>query len=199
MFAALMPSAGPASLVTTLMIQLVVMFSGISIPGPNLPSWLIFAYYLSPARWTMEGLVTTQFDAYTAVACIPTGTPLTWVNGSAPQFCSGVAPDQQPASAYLTDVQVNARCCAPTTGCPMSARSYVLTGATCPNGEVVPAFLGGNNGYQSSWLACAWRSARLCSARPDRTDAPPADDFIFVIVCEFALRALLVVVATDED
>jgi len=99
----------------------------------------------------MEGLVTSQFSAYSDVACIPTGTPLVWANGSEPLTCAGTA--QQPAYAYLEDVQVNARCCAPTTGCPMSARSYVLTGATCPNGEFVPAFLGGNNGYQSGWLA----------------------------------------------
>ncbi|KAH9258577.1 hypothetical protein BASA81_003079 [Batrachochytrium salamandrivorans] len=137
---------GAATLITSLVIQLLVLFSGVAVPGNLLASWLLGGYYISPVRWAMEGLVVSQFTTYDSVICNPSSQVFTWLNGSA-------TPSECVASTinYLGDVNKNA-CCNVLGNLPISALAYTLTGWEYPDGTVTPAWLGGNNGYRIDWM-----------------------------------------------
>ena len=115
--------------------------------------------------WCLEGLVSTQFLAYTQVICNPSGIPFTWENGSEPN--SGC----QSPSFYLTDVNINA-CCNTASSLPLSARAYVLFGYTYPNGVHTSAWLGGNNGYNPNWIGY---------------------DYLYVLIAMLIVRVLAIV------
>jgi len=150
MWAALFGSQGAASLISSLVIQLMVLFSGVALPGNVMASWLLGAYYLSSVRWAMEGLISTQFSVYTQVICNAQGQSYTWTNGSLPDANCPVNAQGQVVFYYLTDVQLNA-CCNPLPNRPISARDYVFFGYTYPDGYVTTPWLGGPNGYNIDW------------------------------------------------
>jgi len=69
MYSNALPGPGPATLLTTLTLQLCLLFSGVSIPGNQLDDWLLGFYYISPARWALEGLIVTQVRSPVAADC----------------------------------------------------------------------------------------------------------------------------------
>jgi ABC-type multidrug transport system permease subunit len=149
MWSAAFGSPGAASLVASLVIQLMVLFSGIALPGNIMPTWLLFLYYISPVRWAMEGLVASQFTQYTQVICNTSGSVYTWQNGTAPNAACPVN-NGTVVSYYLSDVQLNA-CCNPLPNRPISAKAYVFTGWVYPDQFTVNPWLGGTNGYNEDW------------------------------------------------
>uniref|UniRef100_A0A7S2SDN1 ABC transporter domain-containing protein n=1 Tax=Mucochytrium quahogii TaxID=96639 RepID=A0A7S2SDN1_9STRA len=133
-FAAIAPNAATAQVLGTLASQILGLFSGSSILPKFIPDWLIWLYYISPQRWVLEGLITTQFNFLYDPVCIPNGAPLMKASGNA--TCADGSPLQNIIN--MNGDQEFFCCSAGNTG--MTARDYVL-GAT---------FLGGPNGYSYS-------------------------------------------------
>jgi len=150
MWSSAIGSVGAAFLVTTLTVQLLVLFSGVYVPGNLVPSWMLGFYYFTPVRWAMEGLLATQFRVYTQVICNASGTSYTWKNGTNPDPNCPVQ-NGIPVYFYLSDVDVNA-CCNPLPNRPISAKAYVFTGWDYGDGVITPPFLGGPNGYHIDWF-----------------------------------------------
>lgn len=175
---------GPATILTTLVLQLSLLFSGVSVPGNQLDSWLLGFYYISPARWALEGLISTQFQNYNDVMCYPVGIVTTYAVGASPKFCTGTSTPP----FYLPDVNVTA-CCNPSTSLPISARNYVLYGQTYSNNGTnvtIPAFLGGPNGFQFAFRYVCVRGGVLMMQY----------DLLYVAMIVIGLRMGNVVAAT---
>jgi len=149
MFSQALGSQGAATLLANLVTQLFALFSGVALPGNVMPAWLLGGYYISPFRWAMEGLLASQFTAYTQVICNTAGQVYTWKNGTAPDPNCAVL-NGQPFAFYLSDMEINA-CCDVAPNRPISAYAYVFTGYHYSDGFVTPPWLGGPNGYRADW------------------------------------------------
>mmetsp|Transcript_7924 Transcript_7924/g.14521 ORF Transcript_7924/g.14521 Transcript_7924/m.14521 type:complete len:1594 (+) Transcript_7924:169-4950(+) len=139
LFAAVSPTAGAAQLLVTLASQLFGLFSGIGVLPSVIPDWLIWLYYISPQRWTMEALLTSQFNYMYNPICNPNGIPQ--ILGA-----TGVQSDCNPGSEIWNVTSEHGDrvfFCCPEGNQGMTARDYVLG----------PLFLGGKNGffYSNIW------------------------------------------------
>ncbi|KAH9255622.1 hypothetical protein BASA81_006452 [Batrachochytrium salamandrivorans] len=147
-FAAMFSILGAATLVSSFLLQLTILFSGVAVPGNLLQDWLLGGYYLSIARWSIEGLIVSQFLTYEDVICNPSSTVTWWPEAQGPN--AGSCPSGS-ANFLLGDVNKFA-CCSQTGNRPISAKAYVLNGWTYEDGFYTPAWMGGNNGFRSDWL-----------------------------------------------
>ncbi|KAH7655217.1 Taurine-transporting ATPase protein, partial [Dioscorea alata] len=57
----LSPNIQAASIVCSFFFQNLNLFSGFIIPGPHIPKWWIWFYYMSPLSWALNGLFTSQY------------------------------------------------------------------------------------------------------------------------------------------
>ncbi|KAH9259532.1 hypothetical protein BASA81_001953 [Batrachochytrium salamandrivorans] len=151
-------AVGAASLLLSFYLQVTILFSGVAVPGKQLQDWLLGGYYLSIARWSVEGLITSQFITYEDVICNPSSKVTWWPEAQGPNAgsCSGGT-----ANFLLTDVNKYA-CCSTVGNLPISAKAYVLDGYTYPNGEYTPAWLGGTNGFNADWMGYDYLFIVLC-------------------------------------
>jgi len=75
----LLPNAAAAQVVSVMTTQLMALFAGTTVPGSQIPRWLIWLSYMSPQRWATEGVIVTQFQFDHTPFCNPSGAV---VNGS---------------------------------------------------------------------------------------------------------------------
>jgi len=78
-FTYLLPNAAAAQAIAVMTSQIFSMFAGTTIPGAQIPKWLIWLRYFSPQAWATEGIITTQFQQDHTPFCNPSGQV---VNGS---------------------------------------------------------------------------------------------------------------------
>ncbi|KAJ0966924.1 hypothetical protein J5N97_023841 [Dioscorea zingiberensis] len=57
----LTPNIQVASIVSSFFHQNLNLFSGFIIPGPHIPKWWIWIYYMMPTSWTLNGFFTSQY------------------------------------------------------------------------------------------------------------------------------------------
>ncbi|XP_039114168.1 ABC transporter G family member 41-like [Dioscorea cayenensis subsp. rotundata] len=57
----LSPNIQVASIVSSFFFQTFNVFSGFIIPGPHIPKWWIWFYYMTPVSWALNGLLTSQY------------------------------------------------------------------------------------------------------------------------------------------
>ncbi|KAH7655214.1 P-loop containing nucleoside triphosphate hydrolase protein [Dioscorea alata] len=57
----LSPNMQVASIVSSFFFQNFNVFSGFIIPGPYIPKWWIWFYYMTPVSWALNGLFTSQY------------------------------------------------------------------------------------------------------------------------------------------
>ncbi|KAH7669104.1 Iron-chelate-transporting ATPase protein [Dioscorea alata] len=57
----LTPNVQVASIMSSFFYQNLNLFSGFLIPGPHIPKWWIWFYYIMPMSWTLNGLFTSQY------------------------------------------------------------------------------------------------------------------------------------------
>ncbi|XP_020254964.1 ABC transporter G family member 41-like isoform X1 [Asparagus officinalis] len=57
----LTPNVQVASILQSPCYGILNLFSGFIIPGPQIPKWWIWLYYISPMSWTLNSLFTTQY------------------------------------------------------------------------------------------------------------------------------------------
>ena len=117
----LLPNAASATLVAALINQVLGLFAGVTVPGAQIPSYLLWLSYITPLRWSTEGVVTTQMQYFDVPMCYPSGTP-----DEATKLCMPLG-----SGIYTT------------------TKAYVLGDPTTePGDEGYPGFLGGSNGYR---------------------------------------------------
>jgi len=117
----------------------------------SLPDFALFLYDLSPTKWAVEALVTSQFSVYTDVLCNPFGDVVEFPFPSSPNATTEAASGCATPVLNLDDVDV-AACCTVSGARPISSRAYVLTGYTYANGVAVVGLWGGPNGYSAAQL-----------------------------------------------
>ncbi|KAJ7974462.1 Pleiotropic drug resistance ABC transporter [Quillaja saponaria] len=61
LLAALTPTFQMASIMATFSYTMFNLFSGFLIPGPKIPKWWVWAYWISPTSWSLKGLLTSQY------------------------------------------------------------------------------------------------------------------------------------------
>ncbi|KAH9733940.1 ABC transporter G family member 37 [Citrus sinensis] len=57
----LTPNFMIASILSTVFYTLFNLFSGFLIPGPKIPNWWIWLYYMMPTSWALNGMITSQY------------------------------------------------------------------------------------------------------------------------------------------
>ncbi|XP_064991162.1 ABC transporter G family member 41-like isoform X1 [Musa acuminata AAA Group] len=57
----LTPNVQVASIMASVCYTLFNLFSGFIVPGPQIPKWWIWLYYLNPMSWTLNGLFSSQY------------------------------------------------------------------------------------------------------------------------------------------
>ncbi|KAH9676829.1 ABC transporter G family member 37 [Citrus sinensis] len=57
----LTPNFMIASILSTVFYTLFNLFSGFLIPGPKIPNWWIWLYYMMPTSWALNGIITSQY------------------------------------------------------------------------------------------------------------------------------------------
>ncbi|KAK3190018.1 hypothetical protein Dsin_029579 [Dipteronia sinensis] len=55
------PSLEIASILATAIYTILNLFSGFLIPGPKIPKWWIWCYWICPTAWSLNGLLTSQY------------------------------------------------------------------------------------------------------------------------------------------
>jgi hypothetical protein len=117
-------------------LSLFSLFAGTQIPGSKIPNWLLGLYYISPFRWTMEAVVSTQAEYITTVFCNPFGNLTT----KATFFQCPLGG----ANATLLSGEYAACCDAQTPASPVTVQQFVLNPVT--------GYWGAQpNGFQYSW------------------------------------------------
>ncbi|KAJ0976465.1 hypothetical protein J5N97_018430 [Dioscorea zingiberensis] len=61
----LTPNFQLASILSSFFFQNLNLFSGFLIPGPGIPKWWIWAYYIMPTSWILRGVFTSQYGDIT--------------------------------------------------------------------------------------------------------------------------------------
>ncbi|XP_066355710.1 ABC transporter G family member 41-like [Miscanthus floridulus] len=61
MMVSLTPNIQVASILTSLFYTIQNLMSGYIVPGPQIPKWWLWLYYMSPMSWTLNLFFTTQF------------------------------------------------------------------------------------------------------------------------------------------
>ncbi len=130
------PNSSVALLAAMLLTQLTSLTAGIYVPGNSFPQWMLFFFYSFPLRWTLEGLITTQFQDDFSVICYPNGNPTPALDNS--PWCPI---NESPFSVWTGEAYE--KFCCPVGNLAMSAKDYVLNGSN--------SFLGGMPGYQYEW------------------------------------------------
>ncbi|PON54812.1 ABC transporter-like [Trema orientale] len=57
----LTPSFQVASVLASFCYTMFSLFSGFLIPGPKIPKWWIWAYWICPTAWSLQGVLTSQY------------------------------------------------------------------------------------------------------------------------------------------
>ncbi|GAY57257.1 hypothetical protein CUMW_178040 [Citrus unshiu] len=57
----LTPNFMIVSILSTVFYTLFNLFSGFLIPGPKIPNWWIWLYYMMPTSWALNGMITSQY------------------------------------------------------------------------------------------------------------------------------------------
>ncbi|CAN6460430.1 unnamed protein product [Victoria cruziana] len=57
----LTPNVQVASILSSVFYTILSLFSGFLIPGPQIPKWWIWLYWITPTNWTLRGLFTSQY------------------------------------------------------------------------------------------------------------------------------------------
>ncbi|KAK6260392.1 hypothetical protein SCA6_014866 [Theobroma cacao] len=57
----LTPTYQAASICASYSVTVLNLFSGFLIPGPQLPKWWVWCYWIAPSSWTLRGLLTSQY------------------------------------------------------------------------------------------------------------------------------------------
>lgn len=57
----LTPNFQIASIFSSFLFQTLNLFSGFLIPGPGIPKWWMWAYYMMPTSWILKGVFTSQY------------------------------------------------------------------------------------------------------------------------------------------
>ncbi|OVA16669.1 ABC transporter-like [Macleaya cordata] len=55
------PNVQVASILSSSFFTMLNLFSGFPIPKPRIPKWWVWAYYMCPTSWTLNGLLTSQY------------------------------------------------------------------------------------------------------------------------------------------
>ncbi|KAL1833025.1 hypothetical protein ACET3Z_002676 [Daucus carota] len=58
---AITPSLQVASIMATFSYTILSLFSGFLIPGPQMPKWWEWCYWLCPSAWSLRGILTSQY------------------------------------------------------------------------------------------------------------------------------------------
>ncbi|KAJ7970940.1 Pleiotropic drug resistance transporter [Quillaja saponaria] len=61
LLAALTPTYQCASVLAAFTYTLLNLFSGFLIPGPKIPKWWVWGYWICPTAWSLKGLFTSQY------------------------------------------------------------------------------------------------------------------------------------------
>ncbi|TXG49276.1 hypothetical protein EZV62_025151 [Acer yangbiense] len=61
MLVALTPSYQAASIFASFCHTMLNLFAGFLIPGPKIPKWWIWAYWICPTAWSLNGFITSQY------------------------------------------------------------------------------------------------------------------------------------------
>ena len=69
----LLPNAPAAQLMGVMFAQILALFAGTTVPGAQIPEYLIWLSYISPQRWATEGVIVTQFASDNGMFCNPAG------------------------------------------------------------------------------------------------------------------------------
>jgi len=69
----LLPNAPAAQLMGVMFAQILALFAGTTVPGAQIPRYLIWLSYISPQRWATEGVIVTQFESDNSTFCNPVG------------------------------------------------------------------------------------------------------------------------------
>ena len=131
------------------------MLGGISLPGNQIPQWLLGLYYLFPLHYANEALVTTVLNGNMEVFCNPLGGNVTVFSPSAVGVGAGLGVRPPPpcpfagsTTWYLPDAKVWACCALPLTR-PITVSAFALTGMTYSDGLTFsPTWGGPPNGFQ---------------------------------------------------
>ncbi|MQM01384.1 hypothetical protein Taro_034138, partial [Colocasia esculenta] len=57
----LTPNIQVAAVLASAFYSMLTLFSGFMVPGPQIPKWWIWLYYICPTSWTLNGLFTSQY------------------------------------------------------------------------------------------------------------------------------------------
>ncbi|XP_024196912.1 pleiotropic drug resistance protein 3 isoform X1 [Rosa chinensis] len=57
----LTPNVQVAAIVASSSYTMLNLFSGFIVPGPQIPKWWLWLYYLSPTSWALNGMLTSQY------------------------------------------------------------------------------------------------------------------------------------------
>ncbi|KAK9934094.1 hypothetical protein M0R45_021251 [Rubus argutus] len=57
----LTPNVQVASIVASSAYTMLTLFSGFIVPGPKIPKWWLWLYYLCPTSWALNGMLTSQY------------------------------------------------------------------------------------------------------------------------------------------
>ncbi|PKI41929.1 hypothetical protein CRG98_037679 [Punica granatum] len=55
------PTYQVASILASFWYTMLNLFSGYIMPGPNIPKWWVWCYWICPAAWSLRGLLTSQY------------------------------------------------------------------------------------------------------------------------------------------
>ncbi|KAK1384996.1 hypothetical protein POM88_022731 [Heracleum sosnowskyi] len=58
---AITPSLQVASILATFSYTILSLFSGFLIPGPQMPKWWVWCYWLCPSAWSLRAILTSQY------------------------------------------------------------------------------------------------------------------------------------------
>ncbi|GKV23295.1 hypothetical protein SLEP1_g33042 [Rubroshorea leprosula] len=61
MLVSLTPTSQVAAIFASFSYTLMSLFSGYLIPEPQIPKWWVWAYWICPSSWSVEGIVTSQY------------------------------------------------------------------------------------------------------------------------------------------
>ncbi|OWM75462.1 hypothetical protein CDL15_Pgr021626 [Punica granatum] len=65
MIVSLTPTYQVASIFASFWYTMLNLFSGYIIPGPNIPKWWVWCYWICPTAWSLRGLLTSQYGDIT--------------------------------------------------------------------------------------------------------------------------------------
>ncbi|XP_020254353.1 ABC transporter G family member 50-like [Asparagus officinalis] len=74
----LTPNLQVASILSSPCYAIINLFSGFMIPGPKIPKWWIWLYYVSPLSWTLNGLAENTKVVDLALLCKPIVLDFEW-------------------------------------------------------------------------------------------------------------------------